>query len=122
VSKQWVKWLVIGGVAAGVCILALGLWLLRPAAVKAMAEEGLSKHLQLDAKIEDLSVTVFPRARITGGGFGGCTVNVVKTESVEKFVEQVKHEYEHAVGIKADCFVSSPSDGALALAAKGGAA
>jgi galactokinase len=61
-------------------------------------------------------------ARITGGGFGGCTVNVVKTESVEKFVEQVKHEYEHTVGIKADCFVSSPSDGALALAAKGGAA
>jgi galactokinase len=61
-------------------------------------------------------------ARITGGGFGGCTVNVVKTESVEKFVEQVKHEYEQAVGIKADCFVSSPSDGALALAAKGGAA
>jgi galactokinase len=61
-------------------------------------------------------------ARITGGGFGGCTVNVVKTEQVDAFVEQVKLEYERAVGIKADCFVSSPSDGALALAAKGGAA
>jgi len=57
-------------------------------------------------------------ARITGGGFGGCTVNVVKAELATKFVEQVKHEYEQAVGIKADCFISSPSDGALALAAK----
>ena len=61
-------------------------------------------------------------ARITGGGFGGCTVNVVKTEVVDGFVAQVKAEYERATGIKADCFVSSPSDGALALAAKGGAA
>ncbi|MBS1823042.1 MAG: galactokinase [Acidobacteria bacterium] len=61
-------------------------------------------------------------ARITGGGFGGCTVNVVKADDAEAFVEQVKLEYERAVGIKADCFVSSPSDGALALAAKGGVA
>lgn len=61
-------------------------------------------------------------ARITGGGFGGCTVNVVKAEAAEKFVDKVRQEYEQATGIKADCFVSSPSDGALALAAKGGAA
>jgi galactokinase len=61
-------------------------------------------------------------ARITGGGFGGCTVNVVKTELAEKFVEQIRQQYEKATGIKADCFISSPSDGALALAAKGGAA
>lgn len=61
-------------------------------------------------------------ARITGGGFGGCTVNVVKTEAVGDFVAQVKAEYERATGIQADCFVSSPSDGALALVAKGGAA
>jgi galactokinase len=61
-------------------------------------------------------------SRITGGGFGGCTVNVVKAEAAEKFVDKVRQEYEQATGIKADCFVSSPSDGALALAAKGGAA
>ncbi len=61
-------------------------------------------------------------ARITGGGFGGCTVNVVKTAAVDDFVVQIKTEYERATGIKADCFVSSPSDGALALVTKGGAA
>jgi len=59
-------------------------------------------------------------ARITGGGFGGCTVNVVKEESAEAFVESVRREYEAATGITADCFVCAPSDGALALA-RGGA-
>src|SRR5579871_5256187 len=58
-------------------------------------------------------------ARITGGGFGGCTVSVEKTE---QFVEAVRREYAEATGIEAQCFVSEPSDGAVALAAKVGAA
>jgi galactokinase len=59
-------------------------------------------------------------ARITGGGFGGCTVNIVEADRVAEFVEGVRREYELVTGIKADCFVSRPSAGALALAAKGG--
>jgi galactokinase len=59
-------------------------------------------------------------ARITGGGFGGCTVNIVEADRVVEFVEGVRREYELVTGIKAECFVSRPSDGALALAAKGG--
>jgi galactokinase len=58
-------------------------------------------------------------ARITGGGFGGCTVNVVKSDAAEAFVDAVRREYEAATGIKADCFVCTPSDGALALAKAG---
>lgn len=58
-------------------------------------------------------------ARITGGGFGGCTVNIVKAEMAERFVEAVRREYEEATGINADCFVCAPSDGALALAKAG---
>lgn len=58
-------------------------------------------------------------ARITGGGFGGCTVNVVREEVAEQFVDAVRRAYEEKRGIKADCFVCAPSDGALALA-KGG--
>jgi len=57
-------------------------------------------------------------ARITGGGFGGCTVNVVRTEDAERFVEGVRSEYAAATGIAADCFVCEASDGALALLAK----
>jgi galactokinase len=54
-------------------------------------------------------------ARITGGGFGGCTVNVVSTAMAESFVERVRREYERMMGISAECFISEPSDGALAL-------
>jgi galactokinase len=60
-------------------------------------------------------------ARITGGGFGGCTVNVVSVEQTEQFVEAVRREYAVATGIEAQCFVCEPSDGAVALAAKVGA-
>ena len=59
-------------------------------------------------------------ARITGGGFGGCSVNVVRAEATEEFVATVKREYAAKTGIEADCFVSMPADGAFALAEKGG--
>jgi galactokinase len=59
-------------------------------------------------------------ARITGGGFGGCTVNLVEVDKAEAFVEAVRNEYKTKLGISADCFISAPVDGALAMAAKGG--
>jgi galactokinase len=59
-------------------------------------------------------------ARITGGGFGGCTVNVVRAEAAEQFVATLKNEYAAKTGISAQCFISAPSDGALAMAANGG--
>jgi galactokinase len=61
-------------------------------------------------------------ARITGGGFGGCTVNVVAADQAERFVDAVLREYARAMKIEADCFICAPSDGALALEKKGGAA
>jgi galactokinase len=61
-------------------------------------------------------------ARITGGGFGGCTVNVVRAEAVDRFVATLRREYAAKTGIDADCFVCTPSDGAFALARKGGVA
>jgi galactokinase len=60
-------------------------------------------------------------ARITGGGFGGCTVNIVGAEYAEQFVSATKKEYAAKTGITAQCFVNAPTDGALALAANGGA-
>ena len=59
-------------------------------------------------------------ARITGGGFGGCTVNVVRAAEANRFVETVRREYAAATGITADCFVCEPSDGALAMLANEG--
>jgi galactokinase len=59
-------------------------------------------------------------ARITGGGFGGCTVNLVRAEAAKQFVAALKDEYAAKTGIAAQCFISAPSDGALAMATTGG--
>lgn len=61
-------------------------------------------------------------ARITGGGFGGCTVNVVEASMADDFVTKVRNEYKQVTGIDAECFICEPVDGALELAAKGGKA
>lgn len=61
-------------------------------------------------------------ARITGGGFGGCTVNVVNASGAEAFVAALRREYARVTGIEADCFICEPADGALALAERGGVA
>jgi galactokinase len=58
-------------------------------------------------------------ARITGGGFGGCSVNVVCAEMAAEFVATVRQQYAAKTGIDADCFVCTPADGAFALASKG---
>lgn len=60
-------------------------------------------------------------ARITGGGFGGCTVNLVSAAKAESFADAMRREYRTATGIEADCFVCEASDGALAMAKDGAA-
>lgn len=54
-------------------------------------------------------------ARITGGGFGGCTVNLVAVENAKAFVKAVRAEYRQATGIEAEIYTSRASDGAGAL-------
>ncbi len=51
-------------------------------------------------------------ARITGAGFGGCTVNLVAAEHSEKFVENLRAGYFQATGIHAEIYLSRASDGA----------
>ena len=54
-------------------------------------------------------------ARITGGGFGGCTVNLVAADHTEEFVKNVRAGYEKATGIRAEIYLSRASNGAGAL-------
>jgi galactokinase len=51
-------------------------------------------------------------ARMTGGGFGGCTVNLVESDAVEAFKKNVAAEYSSKTGHNPEIFVSSASDGA----------
>ncbi|MCX4321683.1 MAG: galactokinase [Lachnospiraceae bacterium] len=50
-------------------------------------------------------------SRITGGGFGGCTVSIVKDEAVETFKEKVGAAYKERVGKDADFYVVEIGDG-----------
>ncbi len=50
-------------------------------------------------------------SRITGGGFGGCTVSIVKDEAIEAFQEKVGAAYESRCGKKADFYVVDIGDG-----------
>ncbi len=52
-------------------------------------------------------------ARMTGAGFGGCTVNLVRAEAAEDFARAVTRGYEDALGLKAEVYVCQASDGAL---------
>jgi galactokinase len=49
--------------------------------------------------------------RLTGGGFGGCTVNLVKNEAIPQFIVAVAAEYERAVGIRPEIYVSRAASG-----------
>jgi galactokinase len=87
-----------------------------------MRDDFAASCAEVDTLVEiAMSQTACFGARITGGGFGGCTVNVVRADGAEDFVAAVRREYAGRTGIAAECFVCEASDGAVALAAKGGA-
>ncbi len=73
------------------------------------------KEVDLLVDIANAQLACFG-ARITGGGFGGCTVNLVRTSEAQAFTETLRREYQAVTGIEADCFVTEAADGALALA------
>ena len=51
-------------------------------------------------------------SRITGGGFGGCTVSLVKDNAVDAFREKLAREYEKETGIVPEFYVADIGDGA----------
>ena len=54
-------------------------------------------------------------SRMTGGGFGGCTVSIVKDEAIDTFIEKVGAEYTAKTGLKADFYIAEIGDGARKL-------
>jgi len=53
--------------------------------------------------------------RMTGAGFGGCAVSLVRTEAVPLIRRKIDHAYERKSGRQANIFVSRPADGARIL-------
>jgi len=54
-------------------------------------------------------------SRITGGGFGGCTVSIVKNDAVESFIEKVGEGYRARTGHAAEFYVVDVGEGAHRL-------
>jgi galactokinase len=55
--------------------------------------------------------------RMTGGGFGGCTVALVKSDAVEAISKKIAADYKKKTGIEATIFVSRPAAGATVIKA-----
>lgn len=54
-------------------------------------------------------------ARMTGAGFGGCTISIVADEAVEDFLERVPQEYRARIGVTPTVYVCTPENGAEVL-------
>ena len=54
-------------------------------------------------------------SRMTGAGFGGCTVSIVENDAVEPFISKVGEAYKKAIGYAADFYVIDVGEGAGVL-------
>ena len=54
-------------------------------------------------------------SRITGGGFGGCTVSIVKNDTVDRFVKEIGSAYQKETGHEAEFYIVEIGDGARKL-------
>jgi galactokinase len=84
------------------------------------SHDSLRDDYEVSSKELDVLVEIARRqpgvlgTRMTGAGFGGCTVNLVRQGAAEDFAEAIKTGYKGALGLEAEVYVSKASDGALA--------
>ena len=73
--------------------------------------------IELDTLVEEAwKIDGVIGARMTGAGFGGCTVSIVKDAAVETFIREVGAAYEKKIGYAADFYVVEIGDGPVKLA------
>jgi galactokinase len=84
----------------------------------AESHKSLRDDYEVSCKELDVMVDIACRvegvygARMTGGGFGGCTINIVEVEDVERFKYVMARDYQRFTGIKPEIYVCEPSNGA----------
>lgn len=67
---------------------------------------------ELDVMVEEArKINGVVGSRMTGGGFGGCTVSIVNDENVDEFIKNVGENYEKRTGIKPEFYISEIGDG-----------
>ncbi len=82
------------------------------------SHESLQRDYEVSCPELDLMVAIARSsegvygARMTGGGFGGCTVNLVEATAVEAFRDRIVTEYRNATGMTAELYDGTPVAGA----------
>jgi galactokinase len=79
--------------------------------------EGLSKEYEVSCKELNYLVDYVKNnpsvvgARMMGGGFGGCTINLVKEEAIDALVKQVSKDYQEAMNLELSAYIAVIEDG-----------
>ncbi len=72
--------------------------------------------IELDTLVEEAwKIDGVIGSRMTGAGFGGCTVSIVKEEAIDNFIEKVGAAYKEKIGYTADFYVVEIGDGPVVL-------
>jgi galactokinase len=83
--------------------------------------EGLSKLYEVSCPELDFLVALARKrpevagARVMGGGFGGCTINLVKSEKVDEYLEYIQQHYQKEYGKIPEIYVTTIEDGTRVL-------
>ncbi|MCB0661535.1 MAG: galactokinase, partial [Saprospiraceae bacterium] len=86
------------------------------------SHQGLSQEYEVSCEELDLLVSLAQKqkgvigARMMGGGFGGCTINLVDKKEAEKIIQDISRAYFEATGIETKAHVVQPSDGITTFA------
>lgn len=79
--------------------------------------DGLSKMYEVSCKELDFLVDFVRNrpevigARMMGGGFGGCTINLVKESAIDELIKAIKPAYESEMGLQLDYYIASIENG-----------
>lgn len=72
--------------------------------------------IELDTLVEEAwKIDGVIGSRMTGAGFGGCTVSIVKNDAVDTFIEKVGAAYQEKIGYAADFYVVEIGDGPVKI-------
>ena len=80
--------------------------------------KGLSRMYEVSCKELDFLVNAVENneavtgARMMGGGFGGCTINLVKEEKIEELIATIRPAYENEMKLPLTYYIASIEDGA----------
>ncbi|RYZ27172.1 MAG: galactokinase [Chitinophagaceae bacterium] len=85
------------------------------------SHDGLSKEYEVSCKELDFLVDAVRNnqnvlgARMMGGGFGGCTINIVKEEAIDDLVSQLQTQYKEAIGLDLTPYIAQIENGSSAI-------